>query len=77
MALKIELRGIFPSQFLLMNTSFQSELTNDDKHRSFQNFRKVPLKRAFFDYFTLEFSHSHFILPFLSRNGTCYAFDSF
>ena len=77
MALKIELRGIFPSQFLLMNTSFQSELTNDDKHRSFQNFRKVPLKWAFFDYFTLKFSHSHFILPFLSGNGTCYAFDSF
>ena len=45
---KIDLWGIFPTQFLSLNTNFHSELRNGHKHGIFRKFRKAGLKLVIF-----------------------------
>ena len=56
---KISFWGIFPTQFLLLSTNFNSLVKYDFKHGSFRNFRKVLLKETFFQEFCPKNNYFH------------------
>ena len=65
---EIDFWDLFGTQILSLNPLVQSENIHNEKYRSFQKFRKVPINQSFYKFSCLQISFYNFEFNLLSWN---------
>ena len=65
---EIDFWDLFGTQILSLNPLVQSENIHNEKYRSFQKFRKVPINQSFYQLSCLQISFYNFEFNLLSWN---------